>query len=178
MGSAVPIPDLADRAAFLGAMRSVASSVTVVTTDGGAGRHGATVSAFCSVSADPPSALVCLRTDSRVARAVEANRRFCVNVLPQARQDLADRFAGRYDGLLADRFVDVAFDEGDGAGPALDCATSFSCRLQRTVDFGSHRIFIGEVACVRAGAPRPLAYLDGRYHTVVPQTAPVGGAAA
>lgn len=36
------------------ALRDVASSVSVVATDGAAGRHGATVSAFCSVSADPP----------------------------------------------------------------------------------------------------------------------------
>jgi flavin reductase (DIM6/NTAB) family NADH-FMN oxidoreductase RutF len=43
---------------FIRAMRGVANSVAIVTTDGVAGRHGATVSAFCSVSADPPSVLV------------------------------------------------------------------------------------------------------------------------
>ena len=68
------------RKSFISAMRRVASSVTVVTTDGPGGRHGATVSAFYSV-ADPPSALVCLKADSRIARSVSArNGVFCVNV--------------------------------------------------------------------------------------------------
>ena len=43
---------------FLNGMRYVANSVTVVTTDGKAGISGATVSAFSSVSADPPMVLV------------------------------------------------------------------------------------------------------------------------
>ena len=171
MSAAAPSRDAADRAAFIGAMRAVASSVTVVTTDGPAGRHGTTVSAFCSVSADPPSALVCLRSDSRIARLVAANGAFCVNVLPQARQDIADRFAGRHDAEVHDRFSGIALDPDDGGGPALAGATCFWCRLERTVDIGSHGIFISEVRRVRAGSASPLAYLNGGYHAVVPQTA-------
>jgi len=64
-------------------MRQVAATVTVVTTDGPSGQAGATVSAFTSLSADPPSVLVCLRADSRIARAVQDNGVFCVNVLPE-----------------------------------------------------------------------------------------------
>ena len=58
------------RTAFIHAMRGVAASVTVVTTNGKAGRRGATVSAFCSVSADPPTILVCLNKSSGIADAV------------------------------------------------------------------------------------------------------------
>ena len=49
-------------------MRQVAATVTVVTTDGPAGQAGATVSAFSSLSADPPSVLVCLKADTRIAQ--------------------------------------------------------------------------------------------------------------
>jgi len=161
--------DLVPRAAFISAMRRVASSVTVVTTDGPAGRHGATVSAFCSVSADPPSALVCLKADSRIARSVAANRAFCVNVLPQLREDIADRFAGRHDDCVADRFDGVDCAPAEISGPVIAGATTFSCILRETVDSGSHRIFIGHVVEVREGARAPLAYLDGAYHRVVPQ---------
>lgn len=158
----------APRADFISAMRGVASSVTVVTTDGPAGRHGATVSAFCSVSADPPSALVCLKADSRIARSVAANGAFCVNVLPQPRRDIADRFAGCHDDRVADRFDGVPCEPADGTIPGIAGATMFCCTLERTVDFGSHRIFIGHVTRVRAGAAEPLAYLNGAYHRVVP----------
>ena len=51
----------------------MAATVTVVTTDGPAGMAGATVSAFTSLSADPPSVLVCLKADSRIAQTVRDN---------------------------------------------------------------------------------------------------------
>lgn len=52
---------------FIAAMRQIASTVAVVTTAGPGGKHGATVSSFCSVSADPPTMLVCLHGASRIA---------------------------------------------------------------------------------------------------------------
>ncbi|MEQ9673623.1 MAG: flavin reductase family protein, partial [Roseovarius indicus] len=90
------IDGLVPREDFISAMRRVAASVTVVTTDGPAGRAGATVSAFSSVSADPPTVLVCLHAQSRIAGFVQENKRFCVNVLPERFSDIADRFAGRH----------------------------------------------------------------------------------
>ena len=107
-----PTPTARD--AFVRSMRRVASSVAVVATDGPAGCHGATVSAFSSVSADPPMILVCLRTGSRIAEAVAANGNLCVNVLPHDRPDLANRFAGRDDHLVEDRFSGVDYFEVEG----------------------------------------------------------------
>lgn len=152
-------------------MRAVASSVTVVTTGGPGGRHGATVSAFCSVSADPPSALVCLKADSRIARAVSANGAFCVNVLPCARQDIANRFAGCDDRRVADRFAGIGCADVPGPLPAIAGATAFFCDLGEALAFGSHRIFVGHVVRVLEGTPEPLTYLNGAYHRVVPQPA-------
>jgi len=95
---------MVDRSLFIEAMRHVAQSVTVVTTQGADGCTGATVSAFSSLSADPPSVLVCLRSDSRIGLAVGRNRVFCVNVLPEGASALAGRFAGRFDAEEPDRF--------------------------------------------------------------------------
>lgn len=162
----------ADRDAFIAAMRNVASSVSVVTTDGPAGRHGATVSAFCSVSADPPAVLVCLKADSRIAHSVTRNRAFSVNVLAEPSQFVAARFAGCQDHEVADRFDGIACDDFQPQGPAITDATVFSCELSETTDFGSHRIFIGRVVELRVGTKPPLAYMNGAYHAVVPQSAP------
>ena len=163
------------REQFIGAMRGVASSVTVVTTDGPSGRHGATVSAFCSVSADPPSALVCLKTDSRIAQAVAGNRVFCINLLPADAQHIANRFAGCDDAGVADRFDGIDCDAADAAangaaspaGPLLSGATVFVCRLGEHFAAGSHGIFVGEVVALRESAAEPLIYLDGGYHRAV-----------
>lgn len=169
---------LAPRDEFIEAMRRVAASVTVVTTDGEAGRHGATVSAFSSVSADPPTVLVCLFAQSRIARAVEANGRFCVNVLPETGPEIADRFAGRHDSWIADRFSGVECHGAPGAAPVIDGATGFSCAVQQCVHSGTHLIVIGHVREVLDGRARPLAWREGSYHKVVPQAAAAPCAAA
>lgn len=153
---------------FIGAMRKVASSVTVVTTDGGYGRHGATVSAFNSLSADPPSVLICLRAESRIARAVTHNGRFCVNVLPEQDAEVAARFAGHRDFGDGSRFDGLILKEGRWACPALADATAFCCEVINVIRHGTHLIFIGHVMEVSKGDNPPLTYLDGRYHRVHP----------
>ena len=156
------------REQFIGAMRRVANSVSIVTTDGPEGRHGATVSAFCSVSADPPTVLVCLRADSRIARVARANGDFCVNVLRDLAEGLAERFAGRSDESALDRFSGVETIEGAGPSPVLvEAAAAFGCTLADVVESGSHLILVGRVTRVHANADRPLAYFDGRYGSVV-----------
>lgn len=159
------------REEFVSAMRAVASSVTVVTTDGVAGRHGATVSAFSSVSADPPTVLICLFAESRIARAVCENGWFCVNVLPESGPEIADRFAGRHDRDIEDRFTGIDCSGTTGFSPRLDGATVFACALEQCLPSGSHLIMTGLVHEVKDGQALPLTYRDGSYHRVIPQAA-------
>lgn len=154
------------RDAFIAAMRGVAASVTVVTTRGAEGKFGATVSAFCSVSADPPMVLVCLNARSRIARQVRANGRFCVNVLPQGASALADRFAGHDDDHVTDRFDGVALTGEDGVG--LAGATVLRCSLDHTQEAATHLVCIGRVEEVIGAGAAPLTWLDGAYHRVLP----------
>ena len=148
------------RATFISAMRTVASSVCVVTTDGVAGRHGATVSAFSSVCADPPTVLVCLNTTSKIAAHVAANQVFRVNVLPDGAADIAARFAGLHDAKVCDRFEGLSIA---GDLPAIKGATSFACDLTQSIVEGTHLICIGRVVDVILGAAVPLTYLAGAY---------------
>lgn len=156
------------RDAFIGAMRQVAATVTVVTTDGPAGRAGATVSAFTSLSADPPSVLVCLKSDSTIARAVAANGTFCVNILPEDADDMARRFAGMFDKDDPDRFNGIEVFETE-FGPLLPRATSFSCSMTHRHVHGSHAICIGDVTGISSADERPLTYMSGSFHIVRPK---------
>ena len=150
-----------DRDVFIAAMRCVASSVCVVTTDGPAGRHGATVSAFCSVSADPPTVLVCLNMTSKIAQLVRENGVFKVSILPDGAKHIAERFAGMHDSTVADRFEGI---ETLGALHGIAGATILSCTLSQAVEEGSHLVCMGRVQDVTLGANLPLTYLAGRYH--------------
>lgn len=164
--------ELVERDQFIVAMRQVAFSVTVVTTDGIAGLHGATVSAFSSVSADPPTVLVCLFADSRIARAVTENGRFCVNVLSDSDAYIADRFAGRHDQSIEDRFSGIDCYGEPGVAPLIDGASAFRCVLKQSIRSGSHLIVLGHVRYVLASGSLPLTYRDGSYHRVLPQSKP------
>jgi flavin reductase (DIM6/NTAB) family NADH-FMN oxidoreductase RutF len=159
---------LTTRDDFRQAMRTVAHSVTVVTTAGPAGAHGATVSAFSSVSADPPTVLVCLNASSRIAELVRANGVYAVNVLREGEQALAERFAGRTGPAgEAERFAGVELLEGSTLPLLAAAHTAFVCRLGEVITAGTHIICLGAVESVRVGSHRPLAYLDGAYVAVV-----------
>ena len=160
------------REEFISAMRNVAASVSVVTTNGPSGKHGATASAFCSLSADPASVLVCLKSDSKIAEMVSTNKSFCVNVLPTEAQMIANRFAGMDDATLKDRFSGISHMENEDRLPVLEGATAFSCLLSQTTSHGSHTVMIGEVQSIQHGTRPPLAYLDGQYQRLVPVHAP------
>lgn len=158
------------RGAFIAAMRQVAATVTVVSTDGPAGMAGATVSAFTSLSADPPSVLVCLRDDSHIARAVAANGVFCVNVLPEDAVDLARAFAARVDEGMPNRFAGLEISQTP-FGPILPRATAFTCELGHRHVHGSHAICIGNVTDIFDAGEKPLTYMRGTYHIVRPKKA-------
>ena len=61
--------DVRDR--FFEGMSHAASTVNIVTTGGHRGRGGVTVSAMCSVSADPPSLLLCVHHQSNNAMSYD-----------------------------------------------------------------------------------------------------------
>ena len=101
-------------------MAEAATSVTLVTTDGPAGRFGVTVSAFASVSADPPMLLACINRKSPAAAAIAANGGYCVNVLSAAQSFLADVFAGRSERFAPYDFGSADWQRADGGWRLLE----------------------------------------------------------
>lgn len=156
------------RKAFLEGMRQVASSVTVVTTDGPAGRYGATVSAFSSVSADPPTVLVCLRSDSRICSAVRLNRVFTVSVLTEQLGEVARTFAGEFDTTLADRFDGIGIEPLAGLAPGIQGTSIFACTVAELIERHTHTILLGHVVHVATARHPPLLYHCAAYRGIRP----------
>jgi flavin reductase len=143
-------------------MARVASGVSVVTTDGPAGRAGLTVSAMCSLSADPPAVLVCINRASHAGRIIRINGVFCVNVLASHQVDVARRFAGP--AVAGDKFFEIAWDRFITGAPVLrEAVAIFDCNLTRGADFGSHDILIGVVAETEERSGAPLLYVGRAY---------------
>lgn len=152
---------------FFAAMRRFASSVCVVTTNGVGGQIGVTVSAMTSVSADPPTVLVCVKADNLAAEAIRANKVFCVNILRESQGRISDVFAGRSPEMNDDRFACASWKELSTGSPILcGCAASLDCGLIREDIVGSHSIFIGRVIDTMIGEKNSLVYYDQGYRRV------------
>lgn len=156
------------RADFVAAMGNAATGVTVVATDGPAGRFAQTVSAMSSVSADPPSLLVCVNLRSPLADAAVRNGVFTVNVLAVDQAHVSDVFAGRASG------GEVPYQPYDfgcaswrpletGAPGLAGAAAVFDCRLAAGHEHGTHRILLGEVLASSVTAARPLVHHARAY---------------
>ncbi len=149
------------RAQFVHAMSRAAATVSVVTTDGPAGRAGVTVSAMTSVSADgeAPTILVCVNKGASAAAPILTNGCFAVNVLDAGQQDIADIFAGRTDATGADRFATIPWDVEATGSPLIAGLAGFDCEVQSADLVGSHHVIIGFVRAVRvAEEGSPLIY--------------------
>ena len=151
--------------AFREAMSRVPAAVHIVTTDGVAGRFGATVSAFCSVSDDPPSVLICLNRASRIHDAVLRNRVFCVNTLCDGQEAVSDAFAGRGNMAMDDRFASSSWTAlATGCSALNDAALSVDCAIFSITEMGTHSVIIGKVADLRMRDPGgSLLYFQRAY---------------
>lgn len=149
---------------FREAMGRMAAGVTVVTSDGAAGRVGLTVSTLCSLSMEPPSVLFCIHRESRSLPALLENGVFAANVLAGSQDMVADSFAGRIPAFRDDRFAAAEWETGANGTPLLRGALCrFECRIASVFDFGSHRIVAGEVLGLDSAADEPLLYAGRSY---------------
>lgn len=155
------------RQGFLDAMAQAASSVSIVATDGPAGRDGVVVSALTSVSADTPlpTLLICLHQAGRVPGKLLTNGVFSVNLLADDHHDLAQRFAGR-SALPREDWFGSEWIGRDSEPPFLTSALAgFDCVVNASQLVGTHHVIFGAVRAVHIRASgRPLIHAQRQYH--------------
>lgn len=150
-----------DPATFRSVLGRFASGVTVLTTRDAAGRdHGMTVSAFCSVSLDPPRVLCCIEKVAVMHDVIAAAPQFAVNVLSASQESTARRFAE----VMDDRFDGIGYTRGLTGAALLEGILAFlECDVVARYDGGDHTIVLGEVIAATAHDDRPLLYYRGGY---------------
>lgn len=149
---------------FRTALSRFASGVTIVTTKDASGRQfGITVSAFCSVSLEPPLVLICIEKTTGSHHAFQESERFTVNVLTSSQAGISEHFAT----LIEDKFSAVDHAEDEHGIPLLqNSLATLQCRLFKALDGGDHSIFLGLVEHVIVRDAAPLIYFKGSYHTI------------
>ena len=148
-------------AGFKLAMRRLAATVTIVTAGREDWRFGMTATAVTSVTAAPPTLLICINRSASIHDIIVETGGFCINILGTHHAGLVGPFGGGAD--REERFGHGAWSHRDGGMPYLDDAqASLFCALRQTVEYGSHSILIGEVLSVHLSeAIAPLLYQDG-----------------
>ncbi|MGH6961204.1 MAG: flavin reductase family protein, partial [Dongiaceae bacterium] len=120
-----------------------------------------------------PALLICVHRLSPACAAIEANGRFCVNLLRADQADISDTFAGRRKTENGDKFGCARWRRLATGAPALDDAlVTFDCTLMRQLEWGTHAIFIADVVDVEvAEAGQPLVYANRGYAISLPALA-------
>lgn len=143
------------QAAFRETMATVCTPVTVITALWDGLPYGTTVSAFMSLSMDPPLVLVSLDRASDLLQVVGQVCYFGVNVLSHEQADLAARFATKGG---TEKFDGVAW-HGHATVPRLPGVAGFlACHAARLLQGGDHIIIIGRVLAADAAGHAPLTY--------------------
>jgi flavin reductase len=145
-------------------MRRLAAGVSLITTVNGGARHGLVATAVNSVTADPPTLLVCINKNASAHNHVAEAGLLCVNILADEHEAIAGRFSSSVD-------REKRFDEGEwreivtGAPALVNSLVSFDCEVRQVVPYQSHSIFLAEIVGVELWSETvsPLLYLDGKY---------------
>jgi flavin reductase (DIM6/NTAB) family NADH-FMN oxidoreductase RutF len=143
-------------------MRHFASHVTVVTGALDSGElFGLTITAFTSVSLEPPLVLICVRNESSATELFKKSNRFCVNILAEDQQALAEIFSLKGE---AGRFLGLDYHMGKGGSPVIKgCLGYIDCKITRYLQEGDHTIFFGQAVDVHGEEKSPLLYLNRSY---------------
>ncbi len=121
-----------------------------------------TVSAFSSVSLDPPLVLVCIARKASNHERIARAGRFGVSVLSAAQQALSNRFAG-YGGEDAV----VSWEQEGRTTPTIRGAIAWmDCVVERAVEAGDHTVYFGRVEALGSSDGAPLTYWRGAYRNL------------
>jgi flavin reductase len=148
---------------FKTVMRQVVSSVAIVTARAGKVRNGLTATAVCSVSAEPPTMLICVNRRATAESIIAESGAFAINFLTQEQHPIARLFSTSKLG------ADERFGQGKWlslvtGAPVLDGAVAaFDCRVEECHLSGTHHIYIGRVVAATSLDQHALLYRDGSF---------------
>ena len=145
------------------------SGVTVVTTLDGILPRAITVSAFTSVSLEPPLVLVSVNNDSLVLPSITTSRVFTINILDRVQADVS-RACANHD---REGMSGVAHTVGANGCARIDGALAhLECHLHATVEAGDHHLTIGLVTNASSTRSAPLLYWSRQYGDFTPHNKP------
>lgn len=146
---------------FRSVLGRFASGVTIVTARDKAGAdHGMTVSAFSSLSLDPPMVLMCVDHTASMHDLLLEHPHIGISILSVQQEAYSRRFAD----VDTERFDGIAYHRGeDGVVLLEEALAHLECTPLQHIDAGDHTIVVSRVDRAAARAGQPLLYYRGGY---------------
>ena len=149
------------------ALRAITYGLVIVGSRASDELNGMTANWLTQLSFEPPLVGVSVENDAHTCDLIHRGGVFSINVVPQGREDLVERFV-KPQRRVGNKLGDVPFREGAATGtPILDEAVAaFECRVVGTHSAGDHTLFVGEVvgaAIPSEGEPLTLQALGWHY---------------
>lgn len=142
--------------------RKFVSGVTAVTVQDASGRaRGLAVSAYMSLSLDPPLVVVCVQNTSSTYPSLFEASHLGINILANDQRDIVDRFASKSD----DKFAGVTWHAGPAGSPLIDGASaSVEAEIKERFRAKTHVVIIARVRHLEVSDVAPLAYMSGKFY--------------
>jgi flavin reductase (DIM6/NTAB) family NADH-FMN oxidoreductase RutF len=154
---------------FKKALSLYGSGVTVVTYNNEGIHSGITVSAFSSVSLDPPLVMVCLNQNSPAIAAIEKSKKFNIHFLSSTQKDISNTFA-KNDSSRMDYLKSDSLEKSSNGIPKIpNSLCTLECALYAKHIAGDHSIILGRVEQSKANEANnvePLLYYNKNYRTI------------
>lgn len=149
---------------FKDCLRHFPSGVTIVTIKTDDDVHGLTISAFASISTEPPQIMVVIDHHHQAYKYLEEeNAVFAVSILGRDQEHLSERFAWV---SHEDRFLEGDWETAETGAPVLkDAVAWLDCTIVGRLSAGTHHIYVGEVQASMVPRPNgsPLVYWNRGY---------------
>jgi flavin reductase (DIM6/NTAB) family NADH-FMN oxidoreductase RutF len=164
------VPSQIDIDAYRNLSSNAAAGVAVVSTRARGRDYAATVTGWLSVSYDPPTMLVSLYGESRIAEAVAAGNQWALSLLTHGQQGIANWLASPgtpLEGLM----TQVPFRRGEVSSAAVidNALAFFELETVAIHPAATHLLVVGEVRAMGSlaggrDALDPLVHFGSAYH--------------
>lgn len=142
--------------------RKFVSGVTVVTVQDAAGRpRGLAVSAYMSLSLDPPLVVVCVQKTSSTYPALFEAGHLGINILSHAQRAVVDRFASK----ASDKFAGLDWHAAPAGSPLIHGASaSVEAEIKERFRAKTHVVIIARVRHLEVSDVDPMIYKAGKFY--------------
>jgi flavin reductase (DIM6/NTAB) family NADH-FMN oxidoreductase RutF len=152
---------------FVAAMGRVPASVFLVTCEIDGKPWAVTISAFASISVEPPTLAISLGTRTAAAGAIAATGRFGVSLLSAGQTGLARFGSAPGQPKFLDAKLQGDFAELNGCLVVRHSVCGIACQVRSQERVADHTVFFGAATGIEVGRPvPPLLYRERRYRNL------------